>query len=86
MSLFFYSSGGYVQIWMINFGAHSIVFIGHFGLWYMGLKKPLCKTNLGEDPRYVHKYVYMSIVKLIVGYVFKIVPNIFVKHLTIYET
>jgi hypothetical protein len=38
MSLFFYSIGGHVQIWMINFGAHSIVFIGHFGLWYMGLK------------------------------------------------
>jgi hypothetical protein len=80
MSLFLYSIGGHVQIWMINFGAHSIVFIDHFGLWYMGLKKPLCKTSLGEDPRYVHKYVYMSIIEPIVGYVLKLIRNIFVKH------
>jgi hypothetical protein len=51
-----------------------------------GIKKPLCKTSLGEDPRYVHKYVHMGIVKPIVGYGLKLTPNIFVKHLTICET
>jgi hypothetical protein len=36
----------------------------HWSFWALvhGIKKPLCKTSLGEDPRYVHKYVYMSIV------------------------
>jgi hypothetical protein len=60
----------------------------HWSFWALvhGIKKPLCKTSLGEDPRYVHKYVYMSIVEPIVGYVLKVTPNIFVKHLTICET
>jgi hypothetical protein len=73
MSLFLCSIDGHVQIWMTNFGAHSIVFIAHFGLWYM-IKKPLCKTSLRKNPRYWDKYVYMSIVEPIVAYVLKLIP------------